>query len=537
METYLFKMILCSSIFIGFYYLILERQKAHRFKRFYLLSSILFSMLVPFVSITYGVVKDVSSQLVIVGEEGETLAPVVVKESLFSFENIIYGMYFLVTAILFVRFLISLNSLRQAVKTGQKIKRGKFTLVLQDEKATPHSFWNYIFVNRDDYERGKIDEKIILHEKTHLEQKHSFDVLLIEFLLTVFWFNPAFYFYKKAMLTNHEFLADERVLKYDSNIKSYQQLLLTELISERILFTNQFNLSNTKKRIKMMTTPNTKKSKLYAWLALPLTVIMFFAFVEKVPATNQELKTQNKPADQHFTKEDIEKIKSDDPFAEYQEILSKYSNLLNEKKYDEFNRKISDEDKKRLNELSALLTSEQKERLPVFSLKGESDESNSKKENYLIGVNKNLESKVDTLTPQQKKTVASLEKMKEEIDAKIQQIKENKAQYKVSNNETSDEEQASFPGGINYFRQRVSEVFNSAVFNGNEGTLKTTVYMTINEDGSVSDFRSEGSSEKFNTEVLRTVKFITENVKWNPAKKNGKPVKFIFKLPLTMNFS
>lgn len=288
-----------------------------------------------------------------------------------------------------------------------------------------------------------------------------------------------------------------------------------------------------------MTTPNTKKSKFYAWLALPLTVIMFFAFADKVPATNQELKAKNKPVDQHFTKEDIEKIKSDDPFAEYQEILSKYSNLLNEKKYDEFNRKISDEDKKRLNELSALLTSEQKDQLPVFSLKGEykSDESNLKKESYLIGVNKNLETKVDTLTPQQKKTVASLEKMKEEIDAKIQQVKENKAQYKVSNNETTDEEQASFPGGINYFRQRVSEVFNSAVFNGNEGTLKTTVYMTINEDGSVSDFRSEGSNEKFNAEVLRTVKFITENVKWNPAKKNGKPVKFMFKLPLTMNFS
>ena len=86
METYLFKMILCSSIFIGFYYLILERQKAHRVKRFYLLSSILFSMLVPFVSITYGTVKDVSSHLVVIDGEGEIVAPVVVKESLFLFK-------------------------------------------------------------------------------------------------------------------------------------------------------------------------------------------------------------------------------------------------------------------------------------------------------------------------------------------------------------------------------------------------------------------------------------------------------------------
>lgn len=518
METYFFKMILCSSIFIGFYYLILERQKAHRFKRFYLLSSILFSMLVPFVSITYGVVKDVSSQLVIAGGEGETLAPLVVKESLFSFENIIYGMYFLVTTILFVRFLISLNSLRQAVKTGQKIKRGKFTLVLQDEKATPHSFWNYIFVNRDDYEHGKIDEKIILHERTHLEQKHSFDVLLIEFLLTVFWFNPAFYFYKKAMLINHEFLADERVLKYDSNIKSYKQLLLTELISERILFTNQFNLSNTKKRIKMMTTTNTKKSKFYAWLALPLTVLMFFAFAEKVPATNQELKTKNKPADQHFTKEDIEKIKSDDPFAEYQEILNKYSDLLNEKKYDEFNRKISDEDKKRLNELNVLLTSEQRDQLPVFSLKGEykSDESNLKKENYLIGVNKNLKTVNDTIKP--KKDVA-------------QTIKEG-----FPPPAPSEVTPAEHPAGLNSFRTLFADEFNTAKMDKLEGLVKSTLYFDVDDKGNVSNFRAEGENNDFNAEAIRALKQINGNTVWKPATKDGKPVAYTFKLPLTMHF-
>lgn len=265
-----------------------------------------------------------------------------------------------------------------------------------------------------------------------------------------------------------------------------------------------------------MTTPNTKKSKLYAWLALPLTVIMFFAFVEKVPATNQELKTQNKPADQHFTKEDIEKIKSDDPFAEYQEILSKYSNLLNEKKYDEFNRKISDEDKKRLNELSALLTSEQKERLPVFSLKGESDESNSKKENYLIGVNKNLKTDNDTIKP------------KKDVAQTIKQGFPPPAPSEVT--------PAEHPAGLHGFRTLFADAFNVAKMDKLEGLVKSTLYFDVDDKGNVSNFRAEGENNDFNAEAVRTLKQVNGNTVWKPATKDGKPVAYIFKLPLTMHF-
>ena len=174
----------------------------------------------------------------------------------------------------------------------------KFIFILKEEKATPHSFLNYIFLNKNDFESGRIDQKIIEHEKTHALQKHAIDILFIEFLLVIFWFNPAFYLYKKAILTNHEFLADENVLQKNPAFDDYKKLLLTELISENILFTNKFNFNNTKKRFIMMTKKPTFTAKLKKYLVLPVSAVLFFVFVEKVPAQknveatkkNQEIK-------------------------------------------------------------------------------------------------------------------------------------------------------------------------------------------------------------------------------------------------------
>lgn len=287
METYLLKTILCALVFIGFYFLALENKKTHQFKRFYLLLSLLFSLLIPLISIRYGVEKPMPNDFFLIEQSNEYFAAKTEKPSVFTLENILYLLYFLVTTVFITRFLLNILALRKEIRTGKKIQKGNYFYILKDEKQSPHSFWNCIFLHRNDFEKGKIDEKIIRHEEAHLVQKHSLDVLVIEFLLAVLWFNPAFYFYKKAIITNHEFLADEAVLAYENNATEYQKLLLTELISEKILFTNPFNLSNTKKRIKMMTTPNNYKSKLFSWLTLPLSALLFFAFVEKIPAKSE----------------------------------------------------------------------------------------------------------------------------------------------------------------------------------------------------------------------------------------------------------
>lgn len=284
METYIYKMIALSAIFILLYFVFLEKEKNHHFKRFYLLSSALFSILVPLISINYGTVEVVetinqnNSELIILPETK------LVEPSIFTTQNILWAIYILGFSLLFLKFSWGIFKLIKEIKFSEKIKQDHYQFILKQNKFTPYSFWDSIFLNKSDFLEGKIDYKIILHEKAHVNQKHSIDVIFIEIMLCIFWFNPAFYFYRKAIVTNHEFLADEAVLSQNKDIISYQKLILNELISEKILFTHPFNLHNTKKRIVMMTNKLTKIAKLKSYLTLPISALLFFVFVEKVPA-------------------------------------------------------------------------------------------------------------------------------------------------------------------------------------------------------------------------------------------------------------
>ncbi len=313
METYIYKMIALSAIFILLYFVFLEKEKNHRFKRFYLLISALFSVLVPLLSIPYGSIEVIerinqnNSELMILPETK------LVESSIFTTEYLLWAIYIVGFSLLFLKFSWGIFKLIKEIKFSEKIKQDHYQFILKQNKFTPYSFWNAIFLNKSDFLEGKIDYKIILHEKAHVNQKHSIDVIFIEIMLCAFWFNPAFYFYRKAIVTNHEFLADEVVLSQNNDIISYQKLILDELISEKILFTHPFNLHNTKKRIVMMTNKLTKIAKLKSYLTLPISALLFFAFVEKVPAkientVNKSLQKIVKKGEAQFSETQVSNI-------------------------------------------------------------------------------------------------------------------------------------------------------------------------------------------------------------------------------------
>ena len=306
-------MIALSAIFILLYFVFLEKEKNHHFKRFYLLISAFFSVLVPLLSIPYGSIEVVerinqnNSELMSLPETK------LVESSIFTTENILWAIYIVGFSLLFLKFSWGIFKLIKEIKFSEKIKQDHYQFILKQNKFTPYSFWNAIFLNESDFLEGKIDYKIILHEKAHVNQKHSIDVIFIEIMLCAFWFNPAFYFYRKAIVTNHEFLADEAVLSQNKDIISYQKLILDELISEKILFTHPFNLHNTKKRIVMMTNKLTKIAKLKSYLTLPISALLFFAFVEKVPAkientVNKSLQKIVKKGEAQFSETQVSNI-------------------------------------------------------------------------------------------------------------------------------------------------------------------------------------------------------------------------------------
>ena len=287
----IFKIILCSSLLIGIYYLFLEREKMFRFNRFYLLFALVFSYAIPFVKINLPAVSQQKNQLVF--EDIQMQQLIQNSSQVSQFDWLIIGLiiYALISIILIFKAFVSIFKIINLKGIDLVYQNQKIRLIEND--LPPFSFWNKIYLSKTYFENGKIDNRIFLHEKTHLRQKHSLDLIFIEILKAISWFNPAIYFYKKAITSNHEFLADEEIINQQFSIKDYQKLILTEVLQvQNLSFINPFNFNNTKKRFIMMTT---KKSKLENFKKLFVVSVIAgsgFFLVQKVYASEAKIEKQ-----------------------------------------------------------------------------------------------------------------------------------------------------------------------------------------------------------------------------------------------------
>lgn len=119
-------------------------------------------------------------------------------------------------------------------------------------QIAPFSFLNYIFVYEAVVNTAEFDQ-ILLHEKTHIQGRHSIDLLFIQFLAAFFWFNPLVWRLIKSLKMTHEYIADKAILHSGYSLDDYQALLLRQLVSNHSFgLVHNFNLSFIKKRITMM---------------------------------------------------------------------------------------------------------------------------------------------------------------------------------------------------------------------------------------------------------------------------------------------
>lgn len=324
----------CLTLFLAAYHLLLEKEKMHHFNRFYLLSSIVISLLIPFLN--FEIIKEIpveASETVMV----EGLIPsqaVFVEEETSVLPLIIWSLYGLITFGFLIRFGKNLLGLISKTKSNPTVKYQNANLVLLDEKVLPHTFWNSIFINFDDYNRRNIEDELYTHELVHVTQKHTFDILFIETLKTIFWFNPLFYFYKKAIQLNHEFLADEEVVKSCDNVPFYQTLLLQKNSINHVFLTSNLNYQVTKKRLIMMTKNTSKTLALLKKVAiLPILVGMIYFFCIEIVA--QE-KTSN-PIEKKSTNTETEKDKIRDSYYSNVRVILKdlRKNISIDKMYEE----------------------------------------------------------------------------------------------------------------------------------------------------------------------------------------------------------
>ncbi len=285
MTAIILKIILCSSIFIAVYYLFLEKERIHRFNRLYLLSSLLLSYTIPFVTITLPSPNTATTPQLIIEETAQQLIFIPQEQESFNWTNMVGGIYIFITLLLLLRSLISLLKIIRIA--GEKRIYQNQTILLTKQNLSPFSFWNTIYMGESYMKNDTIDPRIFIHEKAHIEQKHSLDLLVLNILKISSWFNPILFFYKKAIITNHEFLADEAVMKSNCNIKEYQNLILEEILNhQNPPLTHSFNFNNTKKRFIMMKTKKSKFSLLKKTAGITVLISAIALFSERTYAGN-----------------------------------------------------------------------------------------------------------------------------------------------------------------------------------------------------------------------------------------------------------
>jgi N-acetylmuramoyl-L-alanine amidase/beta-lactamase regulating signal transducer with metallopeptidase domain len=298
MIDFLLKSAVSLIVFLGFYYLILEREKIHKFNRFYLLLSILISLIIPFVTfefiefvetapvIQYDEPINIEKAKVVLNQNPTIDKVITTQESIDYIPYVLWSTYVLISLIFLFRFSKNYFKLIVKSKINPSVKYKNANLIMLDEKILPHTFLNFIFVNSEDFKNKNIEDELFAHEMVHVNQKHTLDILFIEFLKALFWFHPLFYLYKKAIQLNHEFLADEEIVTTYNNVSYYQNLLLHKSNGNTTIYlASNLNYLITKKRLLMMTKNTSKKIALLKKVAaIPILAGLIYFFCIEIIA-------------------------------------------------------------------------------------------------------------------------------------------------------------------------------------------------------------------------------------------------------------
>lgn len=302
MIIYLLKMTICESLLIVVYYFLLEKERMHQFKRFYLLFSLVFSLAIPFLSTQVSGTSLIGHLPFTIKQTPDTgvvsLGEGIQQEAVraFSFFDILSTVYIAVAIILLFRFIFNIAYLLKLTRENEQINIDNIKIILTGKKLIPYSFAHYIFLNRDEYKEGLIESEVLTHEIAHIRQHHSIDIIFLELLLVLFWFNPILYIYKNRIKLNHEFLADEAVICAYNNTPQYQKILIDKISRQSSLsITSSFNYLLTKKRLTMMTKMTSTRTAISRKIMLlPLFLLFTFTFCTKKVSDEQPKITEDK---------------------------------------------------------------------------------------------------------------------------------------------------------------------------------------------------------------------------------------------------
>lgn len=291
---------ICLALFWIFYRSVLARRKTLTLNRYFLLTSVALSFLIPALSIPvaepYGIMFEAADPSI------ETVTP---QEEVSSPSSFDWGKALLLiqligsTAVL--SFLVAgILRLRRITHHATPIQNGKIRIYSLQAPDLAFSLFNRIYLSTADRDETTL-RQIVAHETAHIHFHHSRDIALICVLQTLFWWNPFVWLWRRSLREVHEFQADDFVLNNGSDAQQYITLMLNlnGLKVKYPEFANGFCNSLTKKRLTMITQNRSKWARYRVLWSLPLigALMLCFSFTEQPKTSEATEITEQKETD------------------------------------------------------------------------------------------------------------------------------------------------------------------------------------------------------------------------------------------------
>lgn len=481
---YLLKVLLCSAIMYGYYIVALRNKRFHQYNRWYLLSAVGLSFLVPLIRIEFWKEtvqpSPVMKVVTIVSDADVYVAKSV--PSFWSLDSVALIAFALVSFVFLLSVITALIKIFVLIKRHPKKFLDKVCFVFSNTAGTPFSFFRYIFWNTCidvDSDAGK---HILKHELAHVEEKHSADKLFLNLALVIGWCNPFVWLIRRELNMIHEFIADQKAINNGDTQAFAEMLIRTTYPSQSLSIANSFFHSPIKRRLVMLTKRRSRFSYPVRLAILPLTVVVFVLFAFKVKEMHEEQR--------HSLTDTARTINSTSSITPYTQLGVKQEKGKN-----------------------VIFTKDRSGVIETLDKEAAMKTLNWKEEDVDSFLSAGITIKADTI-------------MVHKFD-KVFTRAETPASYSKGN--------AAFSNYINANMHYPTE----AIQNKTEG--KVAIKFTVDEDGSLYNFAAVSAvGHGLENEAIRLLK---NSAPWNPAIQNGRKVPFQvvqemdFKLPMQASAS
>lgn len=284
MLLYLLQVTLCWGLFALLYTLLLRKETFFRANRVYLLSTAAAGCLLPlsgaWLPLPQNDVESMAWALPVIAVGFRQMEE---AAAAWSWNDILIWVYGSGLAVTLTRLFWGLSRLANLVIRNPKGRLPDGAVLVYTEKTRlPFSFFHWIFVPYH-FEDQPGFKNMLHHERAHVLERHSIDVMLMEMLCVVLWFHPLAHWYRKSLRNVHEYLADAAAVQ-DTNRRQYGHLLLLQAQGNLPALAHHFLQSPLRQRIVMLTRENSAPGKVWKYaLALPLVALFLLAFRQQTP--------------------------------------------------------------------------------------------------------------------------------------------------------------------------------------------------------------------------------------------------------------